>query len=401
MSTPQTSQPFAKPFEGTQNYCHLPSFTLETAGHKFIFYPDGADRLAALIALIDEAEATLHLFYYLFDGDASGIAVRDALVAAARRGVAVQLIVDDFGNDAGTEFFDPLVAAGGEFAVFSPRISKYYLVRNHQKLAIADETLVMTGGANISDHYFSPPADDGWCDLSVTIEGPVIEKFVAWFALVRGWTMAEATGRIAQLRALRDIVKQWDGGDGPVQLLIGGPLVRRGHWSRSFRKDMAGASRLDTVSAYFAPPRSFRRQFAQIARSGKVRMIMAGKSDFAAAIDVARLLYRKLLDAGAHIFEFQPCKLHMKLLVVDDVSYVGSANLDKRSFRINVELMVRIEDAALVAALRELIDHLEAASQPVTPEWYARKATFFARLRWRLTYWLALAEYRVSLASSA
>jgi cardiolipin synthase len=86
----------------------------------------------------------------------------------------------------------------------------------------------------------------------------------------------------------------------------------------------------------------------------------------------------------------------MKLLVVDDTSYVGSANLDKRSFRINVELMVRIEDPAVAAALRGLIDHMEAASEPVTREWYARKATFFARLRWRLAYWMSLADYRIS-----
>jgi cardiolipin synthase len=86
----------------------------------------------------------------------------------------------------------------------------------------------------------------------------------------------------------------------------------------------------------------------------------------------------------------------MKLLVVDAVSYVGSANLDKRSFRINVELMVRIDDAAVAAALRGLNDHMEAASEPVTPAWYAAKATFFARLRWRLAYWMNLADYRVS-----
>ena len=111
---------------------------------------------------------------------------------------------------------------------------------------------------------------------------------------------------------------------------------------------------------------------------------------------MARLLYRKLLGAGARIFEFQPCKLHMKLLVVDDTSYVGSANLDKRSFRINVELMVRIEDAGVAAALRGLIDHMQAASIAVTPQWYARRSTFLNRMRWRLAYWLNLADYRVS-----
>jgi cardiolipin synthase A/B len=82
--------------------------------------------------------------------------------------------------------------------------------------------------------------------------------------------------------------------------------------------------------------------------------------------------------------------------VVDDVSYVGSANLDKRSFRVNVELMVRVEDAELAAKLRELIDHMEAASVPITPAWYARESNFLNRMRWRVAYWLSLADYRVS-----
>jgi len=382
--------------EPTAPYRDLSPFHVAAQGHSFTFYPGGADRLKALVALIDGAQRTLMVFYYLFDSDTSGAAVRDALVAAAKRGVAVSLIIDDFGNDAGADFFAPLTEAGGQFAVFSPKWGTRYLVRNHQKFAIADEACVMTGGANVSDHYFSPPADNGWCDLSVLIEGAVVAQFVRWFRLLSAWVDSDAKGRVSRLRRLRDIVKEWDGGDGPVRLLVGGPLVRRGHWAWVLRRDLTSARRLDTVSAYFAPPRSFRRQIAQVARRGETRMVMAGKSDIGAAIDMARLQYKQLLRAGARVFEFQPCKLHMKLLVVDDASYVGSANLDKRSFRINVELMVRVDDADLAAALRGLIDHLEAASEPVTREWYAEKATFFARLRWRVAYWMSLADYRVS-----
>jgi cardiolipin synthase len=382
----------------TPDYRDPQSFTVEAQGHAFTFLPGGAQRLAALIALIEGARESLCAFYYQFDSDVSGTRVRDALVAAARRGVAVHLIVDDFGNDAGRAFFEPLVEAGGTFGVFSPRLGRRYLVRNHQKFAIADELRVMTGGANVTDHYFDPPAANGWCDLSVEITGPVVGKFTEWFALIAGWVKGEAAGRVRRVRRLRDIVRAWDGGEGPVRLLVGGPLVRRGHWAWVMRRDLVRARRLDTVSAYFSPPRSFRRQMARVARRGEVRMVMAGKSDIAAAIDMARLVYKPLLAAGARIAEFGICKLHMKLLVVDDASYIGSANLDKRSFRINVELMVRVEDAGLAARLREMIDHLEAASEPMTRVRYAREATFLARLRWRLAYWMALADYRISKA---
>lgn len=392
-----TDRPPASSGDNTApDYSDLEPFSLSAAEHEFTFYPHGRDRLKALTTLIEQAQTSLKLFYYLFDSDTSGTIVRDALVAAARRGVEVALIVDDFGNDAGAEFFAPLEEAGGNFAVFSPTWGKRYLVRNHQKFVIVDDTRVMTGGANVSDHYFAIPADNGWCDLSLTIEGRVVEQFTRWFDLLSAWVANEAAGRTRQLRALRDIVRQWDGGDGPVRLLVGGPLVRRGHWAWMVRRDLATARRFDAVSAYFSPPRSFRRQIARIARRGQARLITPGKSDIGAAIDMARLLYKRLLSAGVRIFEFAPCKLHMKLLVVDDVSYVGSANLDKRSFRINVELMVRIEDAGLAAALRKLIDHMEAASQPITPAWYRRESTFFNRLRWRAAYWLNLADYRVS-----
>jgi cardiolipin synthase A/B len=382
--------------EPAPDYADPAPFSVTAAGHGFTFYPHGQDRLKALVALIDSARVNLRVFYYLFDSDTSGTMVRDALVAAARRGVRVDLIVDDFGNDAGAAFFDPLVEAGGTFAIFSPQWGKRYFVRNHQKFAIADEARVMTGGANVSDHYFATPADNGWCDLSVQIEGPVVEQFTRWFGLLQSWVANAEAGRTRQLRALRGIVKEWDGGQGSVRLLVGGPLVRQGHWAWVLRKDLVTATRLDTVSAYFSPPRSFRRLFARIGRRGQARMIMAGKSDISAAIDMARLLYAPLLRAQAKIFEFAVCKLHMKLMVVDDVAYVGSANLDKRSFRINVELMVRIEDAGLAAALRKLIDHMEAASEPITPAWYARNSTFLNRMRWRIAYWLSLADYRIS-----
>jgi cardiolipin synthase len=372
---------------------------IAAAGHVFTFYPHGQDRLAALIALIDSAAESLLVCYYLFDSDASGTRVRDALVAAARRGVRVDLIVDAFGNDAGSEFFAPLTVAGGSFALFSPKWDKRYLVRNHQKFVIADGARVMTGGANVSDHYFAPPAENGWCDLSVLIEGPVVAQFTRWFGLLQSWVANVAAGRTRKLRSLRDIVQAWDGGEGPVRLLLGGPLVRRGHWAWWLRQDLVSATRLDTVSAYFSPPRSFRRLFARIGRRGSARMIMAGKSDISAAIDMARLLYGQLLRARVKLYEFGVCKLHMKLIVADDVSYVGSANLDKRSLRINVELMVRIEDPEVAAALRGLIDHMAAASAPITPAWYAQASTLFNRMRWRLAYWLNLADYRISQAA--
>ena len=104
-----------------QDYCDPPSFDIEACDHSFTFYPAGADRLAALLDHIACARNTLDAFYYMFQDDASGTKVRDALVAAAQSGVEVSLIIDDLGSDAPADFFDPLVAAGGRFTIFSAR----------------------------------------------------------------------------------------------------------------------------------------------------------------------------------------------------------------------------------------------------------------------------------------
>lgn len=375
-----------------KEYCDSDSFAVDACGHSFTFYPGGKDRLEALLKHIEKAERTLDVFYYMFQDDSAGTKVRDALVEAAKRGVAVRLVIDDFGSDAPLAFFDPLTDAGGKFAVFSADWNVRYLVRNHQKFAIADNARVMTGGSNVSDHYYNPPEDNGWCDLGVLIEGDIAEKFTEWFELIHDWASSDGS----QFRRIRKMIREWDPGEGDVQLLMGGPFIRRGHWAYQFKTDVARAKRLDTVTAYFGPPRSFRRAFAKVAKRGKARMITAGKSDIEGTIFVARLFYRRLMRAGAGIFEFQPCKLHMKLLVVDDVSYFGSANLDRRSIRINIELMVRVKDEALAERLREFMDHLQEATVTADDEWYRKHSNFWHRMRWRLYHWLSLADYRLA-----
>jgi cardiolipin synthase len=141
-----------------------PPLAMTVEGNRLSLLPDGPERLDALIALIEGAERTLRVLYYMFLDDAAGARVRDALIAAAERGVKVWLLVDGFGSDgAKAEFFDPLVRSKVGFCRFSAKYGRRYLLRNHQKLALADETHVITGGFNISDDYFGTmkPAPGG------------------------------------------------------------------------------------------------------------------------------------------------------------------------------------------------------------------------------------------------
>jgi len=381
------------PEQAECGYHDLHPFEIAAGDHAFAFYPAGADRLAALIKHIESARQSLDVFFYMFQADGAGKLVLEALVAAAKRGVAVHLIVDDFGSDAPRSFFDPLIEAGGTFDLFLCGWSVRYLIRNHQKFAIADGAQVIAGGFNISDHYFEPPENDGWCDLGVSIEGPVVAQFCTWFTELRHWVADNK----AQFRTIRRMVREWESGNGPVQLVLGGPTRISSNWAQRVRHDIAQAHRLDLVMAYFSPPRSIRQLIRLLGRRGKARLVMAGKSDNRATIGASRALYRRMLRSGVQVSEFQPCKLHMKLLVIDDITYFGSANMDMRSIRLNLELMVRVEDKDLAKRMRAMIDHLDSHSNPITPEWCSENASLLNRVRWRLGYWLvSVFDYTVT-----
>ncbi len=368
-------------------------FTIAVHGHEFIFYPQGSDRLQALLDHIASARESIHCFYFLYDEDETGAEVRDALIEAVKRGVETRLYIDAFGSGAQEPFFDELVAAGGHFKIFSPSWNKQFLIRNHQKMCIVDRKSVMSGGFNISDDYFAPPEENGWCDLGVKFEGPLVDRFNEWFDCIVEWIEGDGS----EYRRVRDMARDWEAGDGPVQLIMGGPTAVSSKWAVRFKEDMVHGDRLDLVTAYFSPPRTMRRVLRKAARTSRLRMILASKSDYAVTVLAGRLHYRRLKRAGAKLFEFQPSKLHMKLLVIDDIVYFGSGNLDMRSIRLNLELMVRVESAEMADRMRALIDDLEAESRAIDKSWFRQYAGWSDRLRWFVSsFMLRFVDYNVS-----
>lgn len=379
--------------DAPQSYRDPEPFSAEAQGHSFTFYPAGKDRRQAVLDIIESARRSLKVVFYIFACDEAGRTVRDALVAAARRGVEVTLIVDGFGAEADEQFFKELTQAGGTFLEFMAKWSQRALIRNHQKILVADDTVAMLGGFNIEDDYFAPPEDNGWNDLAIRLEGPVVARVVEWFAELVDW----ASDTKAQFRDIRHRVRNWDAGSGPVQLLIGGPTKGVSSWARCVTEDMDEGERLDMMMAYFSPSPRLRRCIRRIARKGHTNLLLAGKSDNAATIGASRALYGKLLRAGANIWEFQPCKLHTKLIVLDDAVYMGSANFDMRSLYLNLEIVLRIEDAALAERMRDFIGVYLPASERVTPELHARRATPLTRAKWWACWFLvAVVDYTVS-----
>lgn len=364
----------------------FPGNRFEVGGHSLHLVHDPADRLGALLRLIESAQRSIRMFSYMFCADQSGDDVLAALSAAAGRGVRVQLIIDSFGSgDTTHAYFDPLVAAGGHYHCFGSRWGLGYLVRNHQKILIADEEHALVGGFNISDHYFDRKGDESWEDLGVIVSGPEVSHLVQYYdALDR---ISEG-GRV-KFRAMRRLIRDWKPGDGPVQWLLGGPTNRISPLGLVLKRALETAKRIDIVAAYFSPSQTILRRIARVTRRDKgSRLIMAGKTDNGATIGAARSLYRYLLRRKARIYEFQPRPLHMKLLVMDDYVYIGSANLDVRSLFINMEIMVRVHDEAFANHMKALIDRLAEQSIEQTREVLRERDNWWTRFKSGVAYFL-------------
>ncbi|GGD59080.1 cardiolipin synthase B [Erythrobacter arachoides] len=381
------------PAAATGAYNDPAPFAVEAQGLSFTFFPAGKDRRTELLRIINGAKTSLKIAFYIFVKEGVGQEVRDALCAAAKRGVHVSLIVDGFGSDVDDAFFEEMTEAGGTFCVFMARWSFRALIRNHQKIVVADDAIAMLGGFNVEDDYFAPPDENGWNDIGLSVQGPVVARVSQWFDELHDWARDDK----AQFKDIRRRVKHWDAGEGPVQLLIGGPTRGLSSWAECIKQDLAEGERLDMMMAYFSPSRRLRKCIRAIARKGRTTLVMAGKSDNNATIGASRALYEKLLEAGARIYEFQACKLHTKLIVLDDAVYIGSANFDMRSLYVNLEIMLKVEDAALAERMREFIRGHLAASDEITAEAHAQNATAWCRVKWWASWFLvSVVDYTVS-----
>jgi cardiolipin synthase A/B len=364
----------------------MPGEAFRVAGHELHLVHMPEDRLSALLGLINGATTSVRMFSYMFASDSIGKEVLAALIAAAERGLMVQLIIDSFGSgDSKDSFFAPLVKAGGQYHCFSSRWGLGYFVRNHQKILIVDDAHALVGGFNITDHYFGRKGPESWEDLGVIVSGPEVAHLVQYYDELD--RLSEG-GRI-KFREMRQLIRNWRPGDGKVQWLLGGPTHRISPLGLVLKRALEKAKRIDIVAAYFSPSQTIVRRIARVTKRDKgSRLIMAGKTDNGATISAARLLYRYLLKRKARIFEYQTRPLHMKLFVVDDAVYIGSANLDVRSLFINMEIMVRIEDKAFAARLHQLIDGLVAESKEQTRALLLERDSYWSRFKSTIAYFL-------------
>ena len=339
-----------------------------------------------MLSAMESATSSIRMEVYIFRLSPIGEMVRDALIRACQRGVQVQMLVDALGSVTLPEkFWDPFIAAGGQFRWFNPLRLKRLGFRDHRKVLVIDERIAFIGGFNVAPEYQGDGVNKGWHDLGLQVPTTLAKQLAASFDVMFG--LADYRHRrLARYRRsqLAKISSTLDG-----QLLTNAP-GRGPHYLKSaLVRDLSAAQRTDIISAYFLPPRQLRRAMMRAARQGRrVRLILAGKSDVKLSQLASRHLYRSLLRAGVEIYEYQPQILHTKLFRFDDVVYAGSANMDKRSLLVNYELLVRVKNRALADEAAQIFTRTLEHCTRIERETWRTSRSLWARLKEEWAYFV-------------
>lgn len=370
---------------------HDRSLTIE--GNRLTLLTEGPERLRVLLELIDGAERSVRLLYYMYRDDRSGELVYDAMQRALDRGVAVSLMVDGFGAHTPDQYFTPLIEKGLTYCRFHPTLGRRYLIRCHQKLALADEGRVLIGGFNIEDSYFGTIEEGAWRDLGLLLEGPAAARLAPYYDELIGWAQIKG----ARIRALNRIIHRFSENHGTLQWTFGGPTRGLSPWATATARDLLSSDDVEMIAAYFAPTRAMLRRISRAGLRRRARIITAAKSDNHATIAAARYTYKNLLRRGAEIFEYQPTKLHTKLVVLDDIVHIGSSNFDIRSIYLNLEMMLRVDHPEFAMLLRAYFEQELGSCQPITAELHRRRSGWWTRIVQAISFFLVTsADYSIT-----
>ena len=331
-------------------------------------FVDGRATYDAIVEAIQAAEHHIHVEYYIFEPDEVGTRVRDALVERARAGVAVRLLLDAVGSSRlSRAFLRPLRDAGAEVELFHPfqpfRVKNLVNLRTHRKIVVVDGLVGFTGGFNITSTEDPRHSKDAYRDTHVRLTGLAVR----WLQIVFLEDFSYATGKY--LAPGPECFPDWPmPARHRVQIVPSGPY---GFWEPIrdlFFAAIAGAKhRVLVATPYFVPDEPMRAALVTAALRGvDVAIMVPRKSDSWLVTFAARSYFDELLAAGARIYEYE-IMLHAKTLVVDDdFSSVGTANMDARSFRLNFEVTAAFYSKEITARLAQSFDDDLARSTQVS-----------------------------------
>ena len=350
----------------------------DTTGNHLQVYGHGDDKYAQLEADIRAATDHIHLAYYVWASDATGVWMRDLLLEKVREGVAVRVLFDAWGAPLAGWLLRQVRREGGEVRAFSPLLSVYSFLganlRNHRKIAVIDGRVAYTGGINIGDDYRGREGPRLWKDLHLRIRGPVARQVASIFA--KDWHYV--CGKI--LAEERYYPRTAADGTSVARALPSGP----GQYWRAFHEAVFNAitsarNWIQVVTPYYVPDQAMQMALVSAARRGvRVRMLVPRHSNHPMVAAASNSFYEELLEAGVEIYRSREGMVHGKQVTVDGHwATVGSANLDSRSFYLNYELNLIFQDQGPINTLSLLFEDELRTATPIT------LGTFRARPAWK------------------
>ncbi len=348
--------------------------------HSYRWLASGDAAFATMLALIEGARRSVAVEFYIYTDGVIARRFRHALVDACRRGVRVRVLLDAFGaRDVASGFWNEFEESGGELRWFNPLRYLRWSFRDHRKLVVVDGVAVV-GGINIADEQIGDGVQVGWRDLALEARGPIVADIQQSFN--RMWALASF-----EARAIRIFLQTCPGGAATPkanQLLLPGPGCQSASLALRLHADLVGAREVSVHAPYFLPSRKLRGLLRRVAAEGRVRILITANSDVPLAQLAVHRTMRRMHGSGVQFYEYRPQVLHSKLVIVDDVVYIGSANLDVRSQLINFELMLRVASPDVVAEARAIFEgDLRLSATSVPPPY-----SLWQRVREETAYWL-------------
>jgi cardiolipin synthase A/B len=339
-------------------------------GNDIRLLENGEEFFPRVFACIANAKQEVVLETFILFEDKVGLQLHQALVAAARRGVQVDLTIDGFGSpDLSNGYIASLRDAGVRVHVFDPGQRLFgwrvnVLRRMHRKIVVIDGSVAFVGGINYSADHLADFGPEAKQDYSVEIHGPLVAEIHRFthLALVQGQRYQrhrEWWRSRKQVRTSPDSLPR--AGSAAAMLVVRDNGEHTSDIERHYRIAIRSAKkRVVIANAYFFPGYRFMKELRRAAKRGvDVRLILQGQPDMPIVKTAASMLYHQLLGAGVRIYEYCERPLHGKVALMDDEwSTVGSSNLDPLSLALNLEANVIIRDRAFNQHLYERLEHL-------------------------------------------
>ena len=335
-----------------------------------------------LEAAIETAQFEIYIETYIFEYDAIGIRIAEALKRAARRGVSVHLLLDGFGSqNLSHATIQDMLGTGMQVLIFRPEFifsmpHRYRLRRMHRKLVTIDAQIAFVGGINIIDDQHNPENLTPRFDYAVLIKGPLLIQI---HATVRHLWMLVAWVHLKKRWINPIVIKPtiMPCGDQKAMFLIRDNLRHRHDIEHACLEAIHQAhTEIIIANAYFLPGRKFSNALKNAAQRGvRVELLLQGKIEYRLQHHATQAMYENLLNAGIKIHEYNRSYLHAKVAVIDQHwATVGSSNIDPFSLLLAREANIFVEDQHFADELRSSLK--TAIAEESTPVMQINKGFF-------------------------